>query len=293
MNLRGNHKIVHFYDGLGIALARLKPIGRARGKFGTISLFQHGQLGKVFVLNGEIQHVEAWAPLYHEPLVHLSAAFVPIVKTVLVLGGGTLYAAAEALKYKSIERVVVIEQDESVINFTAKFYPHAKRCIRDKRFAVIHTDAYDYLLKPAEKCDLVINDGADLLKLGKQRRRDLLSSMTRAVTERGICADVVYRHVFERRQASKTIGALSRRFKHAISLVCLPEYHGALHLLSMWGLETSQINQNLDHPLNLEQRAWFGQPKDHCIFYNPRFLKFHLYLPPYIKRIIRLTKKGV
>jgi spermidine synthase len=285
-------KLVHFYDGLGIALDGLECIGHTAGHYGKIALFRHEQLGKVFVLNGEIQHVEAWAPLYHEPLVHLAAAFVPVVRNVLILGGGTLYAAAEALKYKSVERVVVIDQDEAIIRFTTKFYSHAERCQSDTRFKVLHEDAYNYLGTSGERFDIVINDGADLLKMSQQRGCNLLDTITKAISPSGVCSDVVYRHVFEKSQVANTIRRLAKKCKLCMSLLCIPEYHGSLHLLTIWGRGTSFVNQNLRRPLNLEQQMWIRQRHARCVLYNPRFLAFHLYLPVYLKRIIGLTKKA-
>jgi spermidine synthase len=293
---REQHRITHFYKGIGISLERLIPVVRRRGPFGQIALFRHSELGKVFVLNGEIQHVEAWAPLYHEPLVHLPAAFVPRVTNVLILGGGTLYAASEALKYNSVKNVVLFDHDPVVTETVAKHYPHAQACLNDKRFTLMHNDADSLLPTMERQFDLVINDGADLLalKLPKKRGTTRLSSaMARILKPSGVCADVVFRHLFERQRTRRTLKDLGCSGSFALSLVFLPEYHGVLHVLCMWGGTASFIDQSLERPKNMEQLKWMRNSQSSpCTYYDPRFLHYYLYLPRYFKEALAIKRKA-
>jgi spermidine synthase len=277
-------KITHFFDGIGIALDRLTPVTHQQGAFGNIAIFRHPELGKVFVLNNEIQHVEAWAPLYHEPLVHLPAAFVDEVKDVMILGGGTLYAASEALKYKSVKRVVVFDHDPQVSKTAAKYYSHAKACFKDNRFSLVHEDAYSSVTRFRNQFDLIINDGADLISA---KSPNLFLGMARALKPTGVCADVIYRHLFERQRIIRTIKHLQKSNRFALSLVFLPEYHGILHILSIWGGKSSSVAQSSIYPKNKEQLRWVKKPAiSPCVYYDPRFLRYYLYLPRYLKNAL-------
>lgn len=293
---RGQQNITHFLAGIGVSLSRLVPIVRCRGLFGRISLFRHPELGKVFVLNDEIQHVEAWAPLYHEPLVHLPASFVPHIKDVLILGGGTLYAASEALKYATLKRVVLVDHDPEVTRTVVQHYAHARACVSDPRFALLQQDAYSALSGFHNEFDLVINDGADLLNVRLRRRPEgsapnLFSLMSNALKPKGVCADVIWRHIFERRRVVRTLSHLPLKCRVALSLVFLPEYHGVLHILSMWGKRTSQVSQLAAQPINREQSKWMRKPTlSPCMYYDPRFLPYYLYLPRYVKTALPIKK---
>lgn len=291
---KAKREITHFFNGIGIALSSLKPIARRHGAFGQINLFQHPELGKVFVLNGEIQHVEAWAPLYHEPLVHLAASFVTKVTDVMILGGGTLYAASEALKYKSVRRVSVFDHDPKVSEIAAEFYKHAQDCFNDPRFHIFHRDAYLSISKFRASFDLVINDGADLIVAGAKRKNsspNLFSAMTKSLKPTGVCADVVYRHLFEKRRTIRTINQLKAKNRFALSLVFLPEYHGILHALCMWGKKESHITQWAKRPRNKEQLDWIKNPANSpCVYYTPKFLHYYLYLPCYLKDALNFRK---
>jgi spermidine synthase len=296
---KGQRKITHFFQGIGVSLGRLTPIACRRGTFGRINIFRHPELGKVFVLNDEIQHVEAWAPLYHEPLVHLSAAFVREVKSVMILGGGTLYAASEVLKYRSVERVVVFDHDPQVSQTAAEFYSHAIACLNDSRFTLVHEDAYSSVARFQNQFDLIINDGADLISTQSPKRQGRCRSnmffiMTQALKPTGVCADVIYRHVFERQRILRTAEQLQQGTRHALSLVFLPEYHGILHLLSIWGGGASSVTQTLDRPKNKEQLRWVKKPAiSPCVYYDPRFLRYYLYLPRYLSSALEVKKRAV
>lgn|GEM_PF-886110 len=294
---QGKRKIIHFFHGIGIALERLTFVAQCQGKFGKIGLFRHPELGKVFVLGEEIQHVEAWVPLYHEPLVHLPASFVKEVKNVLILGGGTLFAASEALKYKSVQRLIVVDRDPDVSKTAARYYPHAKMCFGDKRFTLIQGDAYTLLPKLGQNFDLVINDGVDLLSREPRVRSrdyssDLFLVMQRALSPVGVCVDVVYRHVFERRRTLQTLKLLTQHTHVAFSLVFLPEYHGVLHVLFIWG-RTPLVKQTATRPTNIEQLHWRKNPgRSPCLYYDPRFLPYYFYLPRYLTNLVIPKRKA-
>ena len=297
---QSGRRITHFMEGLGIAVSNLTPIASCKGHFHKVNLFCHPDLGKVLVIDGEIQHVESWAPLYHEPLVHLPVSFVREVRSVLILGGGSLYAASEVLKYKSLRRVVLLDHEPSVVAMVRKHYTHAARCLEDARLRIEYCDAYSALPLPKEQFDLILNDGLDLLDVCPHRKGtncnadhgvsifNLLSTM---LTPKGVCADVVFRHVFERHRTLSSIQSLRRRYSLAASLVFLPEYHGVLHALLMWGRRSSKVTQELRRPLNREQLYWIEHPRHNpCVYYDPRFLAYYLYLPRYIRSVLHLTR---
>ena len=98
-----------FYERepVSLYLDNLTVIEEIQSPHQYIQLMNHPWLGKVLIINGEIQHIEKYQTLYHEMLIHLPAAFVPEVSSVLILGGGSLFAAHEVLKYPSIKKVIL------------------------------------------------------------------------------------------------------------------------------------------------------------------------------------------
>jgi spermidine synthase len=248
-----------------------------------IELFSHPLLGKILVIDKEVQHVENWQPLYHEPLIHLPAAFVREVNNVLILGGGSLFAAAEALRYPSVKQCVLVDHDVSVLDLMSRHYGHVGGVLNDRRFEHIAQDAIKYLQESDHKFDLVVNDCFDSIALTRTRGLSAFQLMTRRLTAGGVCSDLVYRHVFESGYSRETRNALREMPSYGLSLVNVPDYPGTLHVLTFWG--GASISQDIRLPRNEIQKSWCEQnaPND-LKFFNPAFLSFHLYIPPYLKR---------
>ena len=268
---------------LAVSLRNLDLIEAFGSAVQDIKLFRHPLLGKVLIIDNEVQHIENWQPLYHEPLVHVPAAFVRDIETVLILGGGSLFAAAEALRYPSVERCVLVDHDRSVLALMARHYEHVDKVLSDKRFEHISYDAIEFMRQTDQRFDLVINDCFDAVSISRKTRESVFQLMTQKTTSTGVCSDLIYRHLFESSYISATRQALELHRPYGLSLISVPEYPGVLHVLAFWG---PSVSQDCRLPHNNVQRSWCegGIPKE-LRFFNPAFLAFHLYIPPYLKRI--------
>jgi Spermidine synthase len=270
---------IHDKGIVGMHLRGLTPLVTRRTARALVEVFRHPELGRVLITDGEIQHVEAWAPLYHEVLVHVPIAFVAYPRRALVLGGGSFFAAAEILKYQSIEEVVMIDHDLELLDCMCEIYPHAAAARADKRLSLIVGDLWSTIGGLSGTFDLIVNDAVNLLH---DPKFDVLAAL---LTSEGVCGDVIYRHVFDGHSAQNTIARLSETYHTAFSLVAVPEYPGVLHLLAMWG-RTVVVSQKRRQTLNREQAKWLNGSPSPCEWYDPRFLPFYLYLPPYLRRVL-------
>lgn len=254
----------------------------------VIKLFKHPLLGKILVINGEIQHVEKYQALYHEPLVHLPAAFLPNIRSALIIGGGSLFAASEILKYPSLESVTLCDYDHIVLDLMKEHYSHARDVVRDGRFHYIEEDARNYINREHKKFDLIINDCFNLVSESKAYNTSFYRLLTNMCTDFGVCADIIYRHIFDKSVTINTLSYLGAEKKLALSLVVVPEYPGILHIETIWG-NSPYITQRLSEPVNPFQRDIVaGHIKSPFIYYSPAHIPFYLYLPPYIKCMFNL-----
>lgn len=271
---------IHDKGNVSIRLSGLDVLHKSRSSENDIAIYQHPHLGRILVLNDEIQHVEVWAPLYHEPLIHLPLAFVETPRNVLILGGGSFFAAQEVLKYESIEHVLMIDHDPRLLDIVCEEYTHAKQARSDTRLELMDGNAFDQLTSIEERFDLVVNDAADLLNLENKR---IFFSLQDLLKPLGICSDLIYRHVFDRDYLTHDFRLSIANLNFVFSLVFAAEYPGILHILTLWG-ENELLRQDLKHPLNLEQQTWIKSPASNpCVYFDPRFLRYHLYLPRFIK----------
>lgn len=252
-----------------------------------IQLLKHPWLGKTLIINGEIQHIENYQTLYHEMLVHLPASFVPNIKNVLILGGGSLFAAYEVLKYPTVNRVVLCDHDRAVLKLMERHYGHAVLVAQDRRFLYVKKDAQEFLNLCTDTFDLIINDCFNLAHESNIAKYSLYKSLAERCTDQGVCVDIIYRHVFDRSTTISTLSYLQKEGNLALSLVVVPEYPGILHMETIWG-KSPYIAQSAKYSVNDVHYSMSETDNAMFSYFSPRNLAAYLYLPPYIKTMFNL-----
>ncbi|MBA2794652.1 MAG: polyamine aminopropyltransferase, partial [Thermoleophilaceae bacterium] len=113
-------------------------------------------------LNGDLQFSSRDEYRYHEALVH------PVMagrhERVLVLGGGDGLALREVLRYRDVERAVLVELDPRMIELAsadARLRELNRGSFADPRVEVVEDDAFNWLRRTRERFDAVIVDFPD------------------------------------------------------------------------------------------------------------------------------------
>ena len=274
----------HEKELMSIHLEGLELICKANSQKQMVLLYNHPILGKVLIINDEIQHIEKYQSLYHEQLVHLPMCFTNDPKSVLILGGGSLFAAYEVLKYPSIQSVTLCDHDPEVLKIMEKYYSHAQNVMKDNRFHYVNRDGIEFLHDCTYKYDIIINDCFNLLK--ENVKYPIYERLFSLLSPTGICSDVIYRHIFDGNITKQSIQEINKRGNLALSLVLVPEYPGVLHIQTIFGKNTN-ISQKASTTINSFQKKIINDEEDLIYqLFNPAFLPFYLYLPPYIRQII-------
>jgi spermidine synthase len=129
--------------------------------------FQHIQVisteffGKVLLLDGIIQVTELDNAGYHEMITSIPMLACGNPKRVLIVGGGDGGAAQLALRYSTVEQVVVCELDRRVVELSNEHFPCFGNPYADDRVELVIQDAFDYLKQPDNKFDVIISDTTD------------------------------------------------------------------------------------------------------------------------------------
>ena len=135
-----------------------------RSPFQNVKFFDSERNGRVMVLDDIVQITTRDHASYSEMLTHLPIFEHGKVKSVLIVGGGDIAIAAEALKHKGVTQVVMAEIDPVVVARAKELFPEInKKAVKDKRLDIQIVDAFEYLGRPdsAAHFDLIIADRPD------------------------------------------------------------------------------------------------------------------------------------
>ncbi|MBN2375442.1 MAG: methyltransferase domain-containing protein [Sedimentisphaerales bacterium] len=135
--------------------------------FQEMSIVESSTYGKALVLDGKWQSCTGDEFLYHEPLVHAGAVHHRGPEKVLVLGGGEGATVREALKWKTVKKVVMVDIDGEVVEACKKYLPEMHQgAFDDPRTELVIGDALNYLDNSESEWDLIISDLSDPIEEG-------------------------------------------------------------------------------------------------------------------------------
>lgn len=119
------------------------------------------EYGRVLILDGAIQITERDEFAYHEMMAHIPLCAHPNPKAVLVIGGGDGGIVREALRHKTIERVVLVDIDGAVTKASRDFFPSVSSALDAPQVEILHQDALGYVREHEAQFDAIIVDSTD------------------------------------------------------------------------------------------------------------------------------------
>lgn len=139
-----------------------KKLYETRTRFQDLEIHELPRHGRMLRLDGVFQTSERDEFLYHEPLAHVGGITIDGPKKALVIGGGDGGAAEEFLKYKTIEKVVMVELDGGVVDACKEHIPGiCGNAFNDARLELRIEDGIQYVFETKETFDQVLLDLTD------------------------------------------------------------------------------------------------------------------------------------
>lgn len=137
--------------------------------FQQIDFYKGEEFGAFFTLDGLMMVNEKDEFVYHDMITHPAFATNPNIKKVLIIGGGDGGTAREVLRYKSVEKVVMVEIDELVFRLSQKYLPITAAGVEeDSRMEMIFDDGLAYVQNaPDASFDLILVDSTDPISVGE------------------------------------------------------------------------------------------------------------------------------
>src|ERR1043166_10239225 len=146
------------------------PLAEEKSRFQRIKIFDTVANGRVLTLDDIVQITTRDESAYAEMLTHLPLLEHGRAERVMIVGGGDLSIADEALKHKGIKEVVLIDIDGRVVEICREHLAEINaKAFRDKRLRIEIADAFEYLGRAESKArfDLIVADRPDPVGPGK------------------------------------------------------------------------------------------------------------------------------
>lgn len=136
-------------------------------RFQSVEIIHTESFGRCLILDGKIQSAEMDEFIYHEALVHPSMTSHPHPRRVFIAGGGEGATLREALRHRSVEKVVMVDIDQEAVDICRRFLPSMHRgAFDDRRTELLHLDAREYLVNSEQRFDVIIIDLTDPIEGG-------------------------------------------------------------------------------------------------------------------------------
>ena len=265
------------------------PLAEEKSKYQRIRIFDTVANGRVMTLDDIVQITTRDESAYAEMLTHLPMLEHGKVERVMIVGGGDLSIADEALKHKSVREVVLVDIDGRVVELCREHFADINaKAVRDRRLKIEIADAFEYLGRAESKArfDLIVADRPDPVGPGKALFGETFYDRVRnALKPGGFATFQTGVPFYQPWEITDALRELAQHFRQSgLYLTVVPTYIGGFMALSWAG---NGRNAKLGTPAGLRRaRAAFAAAKLRTDYYNAGVHAAAFALPEWIKRLL-------
>jgi len=264
-----------------------KPLADEKSDYQRIKIFDTISNGRVMTLDDIVQITTRDESAYAEMLTHLPLLEHGRASRVMIVGGGDLSIADEALKHKGVKEVVLVDIDGRVVELCRQHFATINaRAFKDRRLKIEIADAFEYLgrAKSRERFDLIVADRPDPVGPGKALFGETFYDRVRnALKPGGFATFQTGVPFYQPWEITDALKELAEFFSQSgLYLTVVPTYIGGYMALSWAGK-----GKRLGTPAGIKRaRAAFKRTKLKTDYYNPDVHAACFALPEWIKRLV-------
>ncbi len=249
-----------------------------------IRVFENPTFGRVLTLDDILQTTERDEFIYHEMMTHVPMLAHGAAHSVLIIGGGDGGVLREVVKYRAVGRIVQVEIDADVIEFSKTYLPMISNgAFDDPRYELVVADGAKYVAEAEETFDVIIVDSTDPVGPGVVLFSEQFYRNCKArLAEGGV---IVTQNGVPFTQADELVHTMSVFRKlfvdHTCYTACVPGYAGGALAIG-WGTNDTELRAV---SLDVLKRRYEAEKLD-TRYYTPEVHKAAFALPRYIKDLI-------
>ncbi|MDN5294113.1 MAG: spermidine synthase [Eubacteriales bacterium] len=271
-------------DGYSVSWKIKETLHVEKTRYQHLAIVDTVDFGRALVLDGILQTTEKDEFVYHEMITHVPMFSHPNPRRVLVIGGGDGGTIKEVLKHPEVEKAVLCEIDERVIENSRRFLPTISSALDDPRVEIRVEDGIEYIKKFEGEFDVVIVDSSDpvgpaTVLFGEEFYRGIF----KALTEDGIFVAQTESPLFNKEFLLKVYRTVAAIFPIArIYLTAIATYIGGY-----WGFTLGSKKYD-PATITPSPERWKKIKTD---FYNPEMHRAAFALPEFFKRALQEAQK--
>ncbi len=233
------------YPGVEVSYRCDEILYQEKTEHQDLVLFQNPVFGKILMLDGVTQVTTADEFIYHEMMSHVPILAHGAAKSVLIVGGGDCGLAEEVLKHKSVEKLVQVEIDASVVDFSKEHFGDFNTgVIEDPRFELVIADGMVFSADTERRFDVVIVDSTDPHGPGAVLFSEAFyRNVHRMLTPGGVLVTQNGVPFLQQEELVTSIARFSRVFKDAAAYIAaIPTYFGG-HMTLGWASDNPDLRR--------------------------------------------------
>jgi spermidine synthase len=280
--------VERLHKGYAQSMEVTKLLADEKSQYQHIRIFDTVANGRVMTLDDIVQITSRDESAYADMLTHLPMLEHGAVERVMIVGGGDLSIADEALKHKNVKEVVLVDIDGRVIELCKKLFGEINaKAFKDKRMTVEVADASEYLGRKSSKnrFDLIIADRPDPVGPGKALFGETFYDRVKGALRKGGYATfqtgVPFYQPWEITEALQELSGFFS--KSGLYLTVVPTYIGGFMALS-WATKGGEA---LGSAKGIKRAAKaYKKAKLKTDYYNPEIHAAAFALPNWIRALV-------
>lgn len=276
------------HKGYAQAMEVTRMLADERSRYQHIKIFDTVANGRVMTLDDIVQITSRDESAYADMLTHLPMLEHGRVERVMIVGGGDLSIADEALKHRGVKQVVLVDIDGRVIELCQKHFDAINaKAFKDRRLKLEVADAFEYLGRKESKnrFDLIIADRPDPVGPGKALFGETFYDRIKGALKKGGYATFQTGVPFYQPwEITEALTDLARFFpRSGLYLSVVPTYIGGFMALS-WA---TKGGKPLGTPAGIKKaKTAYQRLKLKTDYYNPEIHAAAFALPNWIKALV-------
>ncbi len=246
--------------------------------FQKLAMIETDEFGTMLVLDGMVMTTDKDEFVYHEMVAHPALNTHPNPEQVLVVGGGDGGVVREILKHEKVKRVVLVDIDGKVIEYSKKYLPNIASGLDDARVEVHVNDGFMHIHDHKNEYDVIMVDSTEPVgPAANLFTRGFYQGIYEALKDDGLFVAQTDNPWFK----ADLIQSVNRDVKEVFPVVRVFWANVPTYPSGLW---TFTMGSKKHDPLAVDETAI---PERETKYYTPRLHKAAFVLPKFVEDLVK------